>query len=166
MTKAFMVDEFCDFLDPTKVCDNCGACLNLTKSDLQAIKIEEIAKNIDENELIESDLEDSDFIEDEFNIPNWEELVAKAQKIDPNMDKELIEKSLLEAYSNLNENFKEHLEIPSYNLSHEDDPNLFSSDSFEDDVIYLEDLNINEDDLESDTEELFPGVRKLKIKNI
>lgn len=166
MTKAFIVDEFCDFLDPTKICDNCGACLNLSKSDLQAIKIEEIAKNIEENELVESDLEDSEFFEDEFNIPNLEELIAKAQKIDPNMDKELIEKSLLEAYSNLNENFKEHLETPSYTLANEDEVTILGKDADEEEIIYLEDLNLTEDILESDTEELFPGVRKLKTKNI
>ena len=82
------------------------------------------------------------------------------------MDKELIEKSLLEAYSNLNENFKEHLEIPSYTLANEDEVTALGKGAAEEEIIYLEDLNLTEDILESDTEELFPGVRKLKTKNI
>ncbi|WP_297634606.1 hypothetical protein [uncultured Clostridium sp.] len=157
MSKAFIVDEYCDFLDPSKICDNCGACLNLSKTDLQAIKIEEIAKNIDENEIIEEDLEDYSLLE-HSNIPKWEELVIKAQKIDPNTNKKEIENMLLNAYSELNEDFEEHLKIPGYEL---DEKESFI-DAFDKEVIYLEDVNISEDDLENDTEEIFPGVRKLK----
>lgn len=158
MSKAFIVDEYCDFLDPSKICDNCGACLNLSKTDLQAIKIEEISKNIEENPIIEEDLDDSNFLE-HSNIPNWEELVLKAQKMAPNSNKKEIEEMLLNAYSELNENFEEHLKIPEYKLTESE---KISDDVFEDDIIYLEDVNISEDDLDSETEEIFPGFRKIK----
>ncbi|MGL5416996.1 MAG: hypothetical protein ACRDAU_15120 [Clostridium sp.] len=156
MTKAFIVDEFCDFLDPNKICDNCGACLNLSDADLHAIKIEEISKNVDENAMIESDLDEIIDIKEEVDIPNLEELIIKAQKIDPNMKRSEIEKVLLETYANLNENLSEDVK---YIL---EDSN--ESDSFDEEIIYLEDLDLTEADLEDETEEVFPGLRKLKKK--
>ena len=47
--------EICD-LDPTKVCDNCGKCLEIDGIDIKAINIEDIAKDVEENKYLEEEL--------------------------------------------------------------------------------------------------------------
>lgn len=47
--------DICD-LNSNKICDNCGKCLELEGVDIKAINIEDIAKKVEENEII---LEDS-----------------------------------------------------------------------------------------------------------
>lgn len=47
--------DICD-LNSNKICDNCGKCLELEGVDIKAINIEDIAKKVEENEVI---LEDS-----------------------------------------------------------------------------------------------------------
>ncbi|MGL4875212.1 MAG: hypothetical protein ACRC30_11250 [Clostridium sp.] len=153
MTKTFVADEFCDFLDPNKICDNCGACLNLSKADLHAIRIEEISKNIEENSIVESDLDNLMFNENENDL-DWTELMNKAKKIDPTLNRDEIEKLLFIE----NNNLKEELE----NLDFEFE--LEEKESFEEEIIYLEDLNLEESELEEETIEIFPGLRRLKSK--
>ena len=48
-------DDYCDLI-PNKICDNCGKCLEEAGVDIRAIKIEDIAKNVDENKFIEEEL--------------------------------------------------------------------------------------------------------------
>ncbi|QAA32915.1 hypothetical protein [Clostridium manihotivorum] len=48
-------DELCDIF-PNKICDNCGKCLENEGVDLRAIKIEDIARNVDENDFVEDEL--------------------------------------------------------------------------------------------------------------
>ncbi|MGL4850457.1 MAG: hypothetical protein ACRC28_16315 [Clostridium sp.] len=161
MTKAFIVDEFCDFLDPNKICDNCGACLNLSKADLHAIKIEEISKNIDENEMIESELEESTFNENEIAL-DWSELINKAKKIDPNITKQEIEAMLKSTSIKVDEGIHKPKVKQEYDIT--EIQNILNADDIVEEVIYLEDLEFEEGNLEEDTEEIFPGLRRLKKK--
>ena len=45
-------DDYCDIYE-NKICDNCGKCLEMEGVDIRAIKIEDIAKNLDENKVLE-----------------------------------------------------------------------------------------------------------------
>lgn len=47
-------DDICDIY-PNRICDNCGDCLKEEGIDVKAIKIEDIAKTIEENELLEAE---------------------------------------------------------------------------------------------------------------
>lgn len=47
-------DDICDIY-PNRICDNCGDCLKEEGIDVRAIKIEDIARNIEENEFLESE---------------------------------------------------------------------------------------------------------------
>lgn len=47
-------DDICDIY-PNRICDNCGDCLKEEGIDVRAIKIEDIAKNVEENEFLESE---------------------------------------------------------------------------------------------------------------
>ena len=47
-------DDICDIY-PNRICDNCGDCLKEEGIDVRAIKIEDIAKNIEENEFLETE---------------------------------------------------------------------------------------------------------------
>ena len=82
MNKKYNDDDFCDIIT-TKICDNCGKCLELEGVDTKAIRIEDIAKKVEENEVVEADLEvvtDSDntnediSLENEFELPVEEEV--------------------------------------------------------------------------------------------
>lgn len=66
-------DDICDIY-PNRICDNCGDCLKEEGIDIRAIRIEDIAKNIEENEFLEAEYkkmleslkeEESSNIEDE-----------------------------------------------------------------------------------------------------
>ncbi|GFZ29600.1 hypothetical protein CSC2_01260 [Clostridium zeae] len=54
-TNGNLADELCDIF-PNKACDNCGKCLENEGVDLKAIKIEDIARNVDENDFVEEEL--------------------------------------------------------------------------------------------------------------
>ena len=114
-------DDYCDLI-PNKICDNCGKCLEQEGFDTKAIKISEIAKNIEENEKVLKDLENKESDEE--------------RKV-----------RILEEYSNLDDGIYE--------------------DAF-DHVEYLEELDILDDEEKLDelTEEIFPGVRRIKHRNI
>lgn len=47
-------DDICDIY-PNRICDNCGDCLKEEGIDVRAIKIEDIAKNVEENEFLEAE---------------------------------------------------------------------------------------------------------------
>ena len=88
MNNKYTEDDYCDLFSK-KICDNCGKCLEDEGIDIRAIKIEDIAKNVEENNILEEE---------------WKAMVAKAQNIDPSVDSEDLEKALKEAYSALNFN--------------------------------------------------------------
>lgn len=69
MDKKYNDEDFCDIFSG-KICDNCGKCLEAEGVDTKAIRIEDIAKKIEENEVLEADLEEniSDSEEIEFDI--------------------------------------------------------------------------------------------------
>ncbi|UXZ09271.1 hypothetical protein F1C14_03475 [Clostridium perfringens] len=110
------------------MCDNCGDCLEMQGIDTKAIRIADIAKEVEENKKIEETLkklaeeeqeEMEDDLEEELTTETWEEYLAKQDEYEDAFD---------------------HIE-------------------------YLEDIDLNDDlTMEEMTEEVFPGVRKLKIK--
>ena len=130
-------DDFCDLYEK-KICDNCGKCLEEQGVDIRAIRIEDIAKTVEENK----------FLEEEYK----KEVLAKEQVVE---DEELSEEDLLKnAYDNL---YKE-TGIDFNQLDEE------YEDAF-DHIEYLDEGFFEEDNLEEMTEEIFPGVRKLKNKS-
>ena len=123
--KKYSEEDYCDIY-PNRICDNCGDCLIEEGIDVRAIKIEDIAKTVEENE----------FLENEY-------------------------KKMLESLK------EEHLsdvkieEVGEYALENESSDYVDAFDHIE----YIDDLDIfGEDSLEDATEEIFPGVRKLKGK--
>ena len=48
-------DDYCDIYEK-KICDNCGKCLEEEGIDTRAIRIEDIAKDVEENEFLEEEL--------------------------------------------------------------------------------------------------------------
>lgn len=136
MKNKYNEDDYCDLYE-NKICDNCGKCLENEGVDIRAIKIEDISKNIEENK----------FLEEEFK-----NTIAKAKNIDPSLEKEDLEKALKEAYSMI----QEQLEDP---ISQSDESEGYV-DAFEF-VEYLDEANLDYDSLEDNTEEIFPGVRRL-----
>ena len=138
MKNNYTDDDYCDLYE-NKICDNCGKCLEDQGIDIRAIKIEDISKNIEENKVLEEE---------------WKAMVAIAQNIDPSVDSEDLEKALKEAYSSLN------LGISNENA---DDKSEYI-DAF-DNIAYLDDVQLSDEDLEDQTEEIFPGVRRIVQKN-
>ena len=61
-------DDYCD-LYSKKICDNCGKCLEEEGIDIKAIKIEDIAKKVEENEELEEEFKES-FQEEAGDIAN------------------------------------------------------------------------------------------------
>ena len=122
-------DDYCDIYE-NKICDNCGKCLEMDGVDVRAIKIEDIAKTQEENEILEEE-----FLEE-----------IKAQNL-----------NLMDIYKK----FKEEV-----NFSEDDyinDESTEYEDAF-DHIEYLDNVSLNEEDIDELTEEIYPGVRKLKKK--
>ena len=122
-------DDYCDIYE-NKICDNCGKCLEMDGVDVRAIKIEDIAKTQEENEILEEE-----FLEE-----------IKAQNL-----------NLMDIYKK----FKEEV-----NFSEDDyinDESTEYEDAF-DHIEYLDNVSLNEGDIDELTEEIYPGVRKLKKK--
>jgi len=133
-------DDYCDIY-PNKLCDNCGKCLEMEGIDVRAIKIEDIAKDKKENKILEEE-----FIED--------------------------------LKSNLSEEDLEEIKEANYNLADiykkfKDEHSLENDADFEDEeyvdafenVDYLDNYEIDDNNIEEMTEEVYPGVRKLIKKN-
>ena len=55
MAYRYSDDDYCDLI-PNKICDNCGRCLEEEGIDTRAIRIEDIAKDVEENEFLEEEL--------------------------------------------------------------------------------------------------------------
>ncbi|MBS5307052.1 MULTISPECIES: hypothetical protein [Clostridium] len=123
--KKFTEDDYCDIY-PNRICDNCGDCLEEEGIDVRAIKIEDIAKTVEENE----------FLENEY-------------------------KKMIEALKEEKLSTEELDEVGEYALENELSDYVDAFDHIE----YIDDLDIfGDDSLEDATEEIFPGVRKLKGK--
>ncbi|MBS5937544.1 hypothetical protein [Clostridium sp.] len=121
----FNEDDICDIY-PNRICDNCGDCLKEEGIDVRAIKIEDIAKNVEENA----------FLEEEYKK------MLTLLKEEGSLDK-------LE-----NDTFDE--------LKGEESQEYI--DAF-DHIEYIDDLELlDEENFDEATEEIFPGVRKLKTK--
>jgi hypothetical protein len=101
----------CD-LDSHKTCDNCGKCLNIEKSDMRAVRVDEVVDNIDdaldyEDELkaLDSDLQvgtaDADEDDGEEGNEVWEYIDDVEGLNDLLNDKEKFEKYAEEEYPGL-----------------------------------------------------------------
>ena len=132
-------DDYCDIYE-NKICDNCGKCLEMDGVDVRAIKIEDIAKTQEENEILEEE-----FLEEIKSTLSQEDLEEiKAQNL-----------NLMDIYKK----FKEEV-----NFSEDDyinDESTEYEDAF-DHIEYLDNVSLNEEDIDELTEEIYPGVRKLK----
>lgn len=131
-------DDYCDIYE-NKICDNCGKCLEMEGYDTKAIKIEDIAKTVEENKVLEEE-----YIKE-----------LKAQKeAEKSMDKE---EDILDKDAELKK---------AYDIFGTEHNFNFSDDDYEDAFEHI-DYNesfLNEEELDEITEEVFPGVRKLKEK--
>lgn len=130
-------DDFCDLYEK-KICDNCGKCLEEQGVDIRAIKIEDIAKTVEENK----------FLEEEYK----KELLKAAEEEDIEEDSDM--DLLKDAYEKLSK--ESGIDFTSLDEDYED--------AF-DHIEYLDESFFEEGNLEELTEEIFPGVRKLKKKS-
>ena len=115
-----------------KICDNCGKCLEEDGIDIRAINIDDIAKNVEENAFIEEEL------------------------------KNALE-ALKEEESDLKEDLSEELTLDNYNdILDKIDSDEEYVDAF-DNIVYFDELGVeNDTELEELTEEIYPGIRKMK----
>ncbi|MGM9979507.1 MAG: hypothetical protein ACI33J_11960 [Clostridium sp.] len=138
-------DDYCDIYEK-KICDNCGKCLEEEGIDIRAIKIEDIAKDVAENKALEEEYmaKLKELKEEEEN----EELERELPPLD------IDEEELKAAYKKLQE--ETGIDFSNYDEDEE------YEDAF-DHIVSLEDADLAEDGAIDDlTEEVFPGVRKLK----
>lgn len=139
MTYKYTDDDYCDIYE-NKICDNCGKCLEMNGIDTKAIKIEDIAKSKEENQVLEeeflSDLKSS-LSEEELNEINEDNLDLK------------------DIYNKYEKN-----------LSKANDSNSENEEDYEDafeHIEYLDEIGLSDDlNIDEMTEEIYPGVRKLK----
>ena len=136
MAYKYTDDDYCDIYE-NKICDNCGKCLEMGGIDTKAIKIEDIAKTKEENEVLEEE-----FISDLKASLSEEEL----QEIEEdNLD-------LKEIYNKFGKTSE-----------FDDSQNEGEYEDAFDHVEYLDEIGLaNDVDIEEMTEELYPGIRKLK----
>ena len=115
-----------------KICDNCGKCLEEEGIDIRAINIDDIAKNVEENAFLEEEL------------------------------KNALE-ALKEEESDLKEDLSEELTLDNYNdVLDKLDSDEEYVDAF-DNIVYFDELGVeNDTELEELTEEIYPGIRKMK----
>lgn len=137
MAYKYTDDDYCDIFE-NKICDNCGKCLEMEGIDTKAIKIEDIAKNIEENAVLEEEFANdlkSNLNEDELDEINKENLDLK------------------EIYSRFGINSS------SFDENYDEDE---YEDAFEH-IEYIQELSdLNDADFEDMTEEVYPGVRRFK----
>lgn len=140
MTYKYTDDDYCDIYE-NKLCDNCGKCLEINGIDTKAIKIEDIAKTQEENQMLEEEflndlkasLDEEELHEIETDNLNIKDIYNKFGKKTTYTDDSIQSDS-----ENDYEDAFDHIE---------------SLDELE----LLDDLN-----LEEMTEEIYPGVRKLR----
>lgn len=150
MTK-YTDDDYCD-LYGRKICDNCGKCLEEEGIDIKAIKIEDIAKDIEENKILEEEykarmkiLKEEEDFENEINNDSEDDVIEGSVDLSQTED-------LKEAY----EKFKNETGIDFSNYDEE------YEDAF-DHIVSLEEADLLEEgSIEELTEEVFPGVRRIK----
>ncbi|WP_244832915.1 hypothetical protein [Clostridium sp. BJN0001] len=130
-------DDYCDIYE-NKICDNCGKCLEMNGIDTKAIKIEDIAKNKDENKILEEE-----YMED-----------IKADLTSEELD-EINEENL--SNSEIYKRFMENNNLDNSDLDGYED--AFDHIDYETDV-----CNIPEDEFNKMTDEVYPGVKLLKKK--
>lgn len=136
MNQKYSEDDYCD-LYPKKICDNCGKCMENEGVDLKSIQIEDIAKTVDENKVLEEEYYSS------IESPNS----------DDDIDNDEIEKqkAILEAeYKKL---------IDSGALT--DEEYVDASDF----AISFDEAGIDPNNLDDSTTELTPGLRRIKKKD-
>lgn len=133
MTYKYTDDDYCDIYE-NKICDNCGECLEIDGIDTKAIKIEDIAKTQEENELLEEE-----FLNDLKSSLNEDEL----KEID---EENLDLKDIYAKFGN------------SLNRITDDKDDYV--DAFEH-IEYLDGMDI---DIDAVTDEIYPGVRRLRKK--
>ncbi len=115
-----------------KICDNCGKCLEEDGIDIRAINIDDIAKTVEENAFIEEELK------------NALDALKEEEKDSENSSEEEIS---LENYNDILNNL---------------DNNEDYVDAF-DNIVYFDELGVDNDtELEELTEEIYPGIRKMK----
>lgn len=133
MTYKYTEDDYCDLFSK-KICDNCGKCLEEDGIDIRAINIDDIAKTVEENAFIEEELKNA---------------------LDALKEEEKEEESINSP--------EEELTLENYNdiLNSLDNNNEYI-DAF-DNIVYFDELGVeNDTDLEELTEEIYPGIRKIK----
>ena len=125
MTYKYTEDDYCDLFSK-KICDNCGKCLENEGVDIRAIRIEDIAKNVEENKFIEDELKKAMFDLKDFAVEEDSEVEY------------------------------------SFNLNESDECSSDYIDAF-DNIVYFDELGVDNDtELEELTEEIYPGIRKMK----
>lgn len=134
MSQVYNEDDYCDLYEK-KICDNCGRCLQNEGIDIKAIKIEEISKNIEQNEFLEEEYkkELSLMEEDIFDIEESEKIKNAYKKL------------------------KEDPLFRSLDIEYED---AFDHIEYINDIDFSD-----ENTLEEMTIEIFPGVRQIKKTN-
>ena len=140
MTYKYTDDDYCDIYE-NKICDNCGKCLQMNGIDTKAIKIEDIAKTQEENELLEEE-----FLNDLKASLNEDELhEIKEDKLDL--------KSIYNKFAKTSND----IDLNDFNLE-----DSAYEDAF-DHIEYLDEISLADDMvLDEMTEEVYPGVRRLK----
>ena len=115
-----------------KICDNCGKCLEEDGIDIRAINIDDIAKTVEENSFIEEELKNA-------------------------LD------ALKEEEKDSESSSEEELTLENYNdILNNSDNNEEYVDAF-DNIVYFDELGVDNDtELEELTEEIYPGIRKMK----
>ena len=115
-----------------KICDNCGKCLEEDGIDIRAINIDDIAKTVEENAFIEEELKNA-----------LDALKEEEKDCENDSEEELT----LENYN----------DILNYLDNNEDYVDAF------DNIVYFDELGVDNDtELEELTEEIYPGIRKMK----
>lgn len=141
MTFKYSDDDYCDIYE-NKICDNCGKCLEIDGIDTKAIKIEDIAKTQEENEILEEEfLNDLKTSLDEDELREIEETNLDLKDIYTKFGKTLNNFNDFESSSNKDDEYE---------------------DAF-DHIEYLDEVELlDEMTLEEMTEEIYPGVRRVK----
>ena len=132
MTYKYTEDDYCDLFSK-KICDNCGKCLEEDGIDIKAINIDDIAKTIEENSFIEEELKNA--------------LEALNEETEEDNEDYPNEELTLENYNDILNNL---------------DDSADYIDAF-DNIVYFDELGVeNDTELEELTEEIYPGIRKIK----
>lgn len=124
-------DDYCDIYEK-KICDNCGKCLENDGVDIKAINIEEIAKTVEENNILEEEYQNE--------VEGQGDIIDEAENLE-----------LIEAYKKL--------KAEGFNLKELDEE---YEDAFDHIEYLEGDSLFDDNTLDDMTIEIFPGVRRLK----